>query len=704
MGVGKPNLRIEARNTARTERPMSGEKKRRIGQPRYSALLDHLAQHPDGRVRLWIAKFVANFRPPADAPRLLEALLRLEAALIDLAAKRPRICSMVEHELTGLRLTRAAASTVEAPVDGNLPTDAWLKKFATYGALLLVVDDDRPAFRALAAEYLRGVYTGVCTHANVANNIRLRSRSPDPHEKVKATSAQPWEGRFAATVQLLEDLYVEETQVQAVRFQLAACSSFVWRAKHARRYEHKGLVHGRTLTLGALADAFESLRLAIEAGLSLEVGIAAGFMSGLPWELSQRVPLAKPEVDDWVIWLDIRQGCFHLNLNPVVRGAASAKGNRRYVPASRAFRRFLPSNLAKALRAHLKVQRNAATLGALCGSLDIPPEHVIGEDDGRVLKTSIARFYNCRSLVSRILGIPAPLAAACMGDYGRLQHSRLFYYAASPKEVGESLKKLEPVLNWGSIRVEDNDGVVIGAAVVPELQTLVEIASKLAADVSAARPPRRYRLEHVHRLHNAFTDYSVFLVGLGVLSRDRKSLKVAGLREASVLGVGAMLDKRTRADARASPVALCKEVQIQATAYHKHCQCMLRRLALLGVTRGALVLWLRSVVNGTATDPFCRIDDDGEPRARGTRGVFKDLPTDLQIKADTARHFWDTTLSGRGVPDELVDAQARRLVSWASHWQRSRPICIDDLRQHVGTVQQQVLLELGIRAVQGFRK
>ena len=40
-------------------------------------------------------------------------------------------------------LTRAAASTVEAPVDGNLPTDAWLKKFATYGALLLVVDDDR---------------------------------------------------------------------------------------------------------------------------------------------------------------------------------------------------------------------------------------------------------------------------------------------------------------------------------------------------------------------------------------------------------------------------------------------------------------------------------------------------------------------------------------------------------------------------------
>lgn len=682
---------------------MSAQKKARIGQLRRSTQLDRLAQHPDPRVRLFTGQFVAYQRPPADAPRLRAALQRLERGLIDLASDRPRIGPMAERELVGLRLTTAALTAMDAHGGEHQPTDGWLKQFKIYGALLLVVEDDLPALRALAAEYLRGVYTGDCTHANVADSIRLRSRSP-LQTGLTQEPARPWEGRYAATVQHLEDLYVDDAEVLAARFQEAACSSFIWKAKRPRLHERPGLIHHRTLTLAALADAFDILRVGIEARQPLEVAIAAGYLSGLPWRLSQEIPLAKPDGDDWVLWLDVKEGCFHLNLNPVVRGAASAKGNRKYVLASRAFRRFLPSTLAEALQFLLTTRQTSPTLGVLCATAEVPPERLLGQDDGRVLKTSIARLYNCRPLVSRILEIPAPLAAVCMGDFGRVHHSRFYYYAAGPKEVEESLKKLEPVLNWGVIRIEDNRGAAVGAAVLPELQTLAEIASTLASRISAAHPPRRYTLDDLYRFHNAVTDYTVFVVSLGVLGRDRKSLRVIGLRQAAVLGVGGLLDKRSRAQAKTSPVALCKQVQEQAAAYHHHCRCMLRRLELLGVSDGALVQWLKGVVDGTAKDPFCVIDDRGRPRARGTRGVYGDLPPELKIKADTARHFWDTTLAARGVPDELVDAQARRLVSWASGWERARPICVEDLRSRVGAVQQRVLLELGIGAMRGLRK
>ena len=61
-------------------------------------------------------------------------------------------------------------------------------------------------------------------------------------------------------------------------------------------------------------------------------------------------------------------------------------------------------------------------------------------------------------------------------------------------------------------------------------------------------------------------------------------------------------------------------------------------------------------------------------------------------------------MASHGVPDELVDAQARRLVSWSGHWSQSRPVFIEDLRTQVGAVQQRVLAELGIKAVGGLRK
>ena len=64
---------------------------------------------------------------------------------------------------------------------------------------------------------------------------------------------------------------------------------------------------------------------------------------------------------------------------------------------------------------------------------------------------------------------------------------------------------------------------------VPQAQTIASIAHTLAAAVEAALPPKRYRLQHLMRFHKAFTGYTVFVVSLGALGRDRASLAIQAI-------------------------------------------------------------------------------------------------------------------------------------------------------------------------------
>jgi hypothetical protein len=440
----------------------------------------------------------------------------------------------------------------------------------------------------------------------------------------------------------------------------------------------------------------------------LAIAVGVGFLSGLTWDLAQGIPLAQPEGNDWIIWLDISGECFHFDLNPLVRGAATAKGNKNYVPATRTFKRFLPTFLAKALHRRSQISPDSTTLGELCESAGIPPEHRICAPDDRVMKTSIARLYNSRSHVSGMLEMSAPIAALALGEFGPLAHSRMFYHASTQPQLNKALTELAGLLDWGAIPPTEFEQDFLGAAVVPSAQTIASIARTLATNLEAALPPKRYGLEHLVRFHRAFTDYTVFVVSLGVMGRDRSSLAIQSIASIQETGLAGLHDKRTPASRDAhtgsSPVAMCTVVRAQIDFYLNHCKFLIVRLEKLGKDADAIRARLISVIEGTASDPFFHIDVRGRVTNRGTRGVYTDLPDDLKIKANAARAFWDTALGQMDVDDDIIDAQARRSVRWVRRWTSTGTKSIERMRTAVSTAQDQVFAHLQIHAVRGLRK
>lgn len=681
--------------------------------PRHSALLDVLTTHADNVVQVAAAQFVDSFQPPADAPRCLIAMGRLERGLRSLRRIHPEVRPLADHVLSGLnQAIRATRRHLELTVPYATPgtdrapaaTDRWIKQFPAYAALLLVLDDDLTSLRALAAEYLRAVFTGQRIPAQVANRLRLSTRS-DLASQIKRDSA-PWQDRFQTTLQLLQGLGVADQVCTRQNFQRAACMAYLWAAKLPGLHQRRAFVHHRTLTPDALKLALEDLAADLVQARPLSTAIATGFLSGLPWNLAQFIPLSCPEGSDWVIWLDLQAGCWHINLNPVVRGAAQNKGDERYLKATRTFERALPAMLLRALRCCAAKAAGAFDLGELCGTHDVPPHTPVGEGDGRVLKPSIARLYNSRAVMARLMGVSAPMTALVLGAFARVPQSKFFYYGTTTHDLDQALKCLERALNWGAIcdTHRDDQPASIGPNVVPEMQTIADIARTLASRVLQSVPPRRYTADQLLRHHRAFVDYTVFLISLVVLGRNRRTLRVLGIWQSSTLGVGALADKRRKDQTDADVVAVCRQAQRQAVHFRRHCKALRRRLIDLGFESAEALDYLQRVVDGTAEPAFCTIDERGRVRPHGTAQVYRDLPAELVIKADSARHFWDTVFGRAGVQDDLIDAQARRVVQWARRWGNINSLRIEDLRDQIDVVQEQVLALLEIAAIEGLRK
>lgn len=175
-----------------------------------------------------------------------------------------------------------------------------------------------------------------------------------------------WEQSHAATLRWLTTLVAGGPDESTKNFQLAAVRHYLSRSKTPGLNARRHLIRDRALTEASFNDAALEIRRGILETAPLSVAISAGFLSGLTWDLSQGIPLSQPKGNDWILWLDIPGECFHFDLNPLVRGAATSKGNKNYVPATRTFKRFLPTFVAKALRRRDELRPDSKTLGELC--------------------------------------------------------------------------------------------------------------------------------------------------------------------------------------------------------------------------------------------------------------------------------------------------------------------------------------------------
>lgn len=663
--------------------------------------LDALSTHSTGAVRTATSVFVANLRPPSHGTRIDEVTEKLLRGLELLEASQPGISMLVQHSLTSVRLLRYTL-TSESLHDSSCdkPTSNWYKQHPVYACLLQIPPDDDVSLAAFAAAYVLGQFTGKSISTMFFKKLVQDSASA-------GLDSSPVTRRWSADHRYHLDLlgsFAKGTFGEAdVDFQRDACASLIWRSKKPGRNDRAGLIHDRCLTSDAFAQAAACLREGLLDAEGHATAIAAGWMSGLTWPLAKRIPLQKPCGDEWVIWLDVTNGCYRVNLSPITRNAATAKGNSNYIATTKEFARNLPSDVSSALRRLVDIKPDASSLGDLTDTNDVPEEHAICGPQKQVLKPSIARFYNSRSSASKLLKLSGPMAAMAIGEMARVPHSRFYYYSTTPRQLDEALARVEKLLGWGSIG-GTAEGQAIGACVVPSAETIAAIAQELSGKVLAAQPPRRYCWHHIRDYHNALANYVAFLVGLGLLGRGRHATVVVGAYSSSKTGLVGLHDKITKSSKGSTLVAVCKQVRDQLSSWFKHLKFLINRIDKCGLKLQAIRNRIQLILEDRSPSLVFHINEQGMPVDIGTTTAYSSLSGELQIKADSARHFWEQFFTAEDVDDSLAEAQARRNVRWSDYWNATSSVSGARLRRVIGTLQERVLDELGIHAVKGLTK
>lgn len=670
----------------------------------HSRLLDELVTHPDSRVRVGAADFITAFEPPADAPYLKLVLTRLLIGLNSLNNEL-KLDQALAYAISSISIliNAAVALKSDTPRAHEIPTSRWLKKFPAFGAIVEIAEDDASSLKALAAAFALSQLSGKSIDKKFADQVRLQTRSP-ASESVK--KERVWESRHQSNLKSIQALSGCTTFSSVAEFQEAARNHYIADTKYATYAERRGLSDDRALTPNAFKDAAGELRRGLFEFNAVSTAVCVGFFSGLTWPLAKQSPLSVPVGNNWVIWLDIPNGCYHVNLNPVVRGAAANRGDEKYVPATRIFRRYLPELLAKSLQ-FLNLKRpNLESLEALCDCIDIPSEFDICSTDDRRVKSSIARLYNSRTVISNMLGISGVSACLTLGCLQRIPHSRLFYNATGPEQFNGATLKLATLLDWGKIQVQEADGPAIGSSVNPELEALKNIASQLANAVRDSLPPKNYRWRHLRKFHNAFTDYVIFVLSLSAMGRDTEALLIQAITTIADTGMTGLHDKITPNSLGASPVVLSTIVRQQVKAYLQHVKCLQARLAALDLADTPTHKRISELLNEAEVDAFFHMPDDPEHEliTRGAATLYRDLAGWLELKPDAGRHFWESMLTKGDAPDHYSDAQARHTVRHARYWSSNSTLAMDQMKETLSPIQDQILRQLGVELIWGLRK
>lgn len=672
----------------------------------HSRILDSLVTHQDSQVRVAAADFIKAFEPPADAPHIKLVLKRLLAGLtlqneelkLDQAFGYP-----INSISTLINATNKLASDQQRA--SEIPTSYWLKKFPAYGAIVEIIEDDIDSIKAIATAFTFSQLKERSIDKKFSQQIRMQSRSLSSENKnSSSTKVRSWEAKHQANLKNIKTLCGCITFSSCDEFQESAINYYLADSKFASRSERRGLCNDRTLTANAFTDVVGELRQNLIEFNPLSTAICLGFLSGLSWPLAKRIPLSEPVGNEWVIWLDIKNGCFHVNLNPVVRGAATNKGETNYVPATRNYRRYLPWLLVKSLQFLQTRHPNSSSLESMCNCFDMAPEFEIHKADDRRIKNSIARFYNTRTAVSSMLCISGMTTALMLGCLQRIPHSRLFYNTTQHQQLNDATEKLASLLGWGEIQGKVE--TAIGSAVTPEFEVLNKISIHLAAAVRDAQPPKNYRWRHLWKFHNVFSDYVLFVISLSAMGRDKESLHIHAIGSIAATGMAGLHDKITTNSLGASPVILGKIVRQQVKTYLLHLKFLFARMKKIGLVDTPPQTRITKILEDDEIDSFFHLQEHPDEKLlkRGTASLYRDLAGSLTIKPDGGRHFWESMMSKHNVPDHYCDAQARHTVKHSRYWSSSSTLSMDQMQETLCPVQDQILNQMEIQHVWGLRK
>lgn len=656
--------------------------------------LDALATSDSPSLRRAVAEFIQHLQPPFHCARFQWALTSLRNGLALLQVRHRNLAPLAQPVTIELDLLIQEANRIEAfDLSNDRPIKSWSKEAPCYAALATLPADDEDRALVIAAWYVLRYY---------------RQKTLTSKGLIQRLRGSP-ESLVATTASLVRQLQVHSgcALVDPSRdFQSQATLCLAWRAKSPGANDRHGLVHDRCLTKLEFEAACTHLSERVSEGCSTAVAVCVGWFSGLTWPLVKSIPIREPS-HPWTIWLDLEAGGFRINLTDVVRSAAEGHAGQGYIPAVKEFLRPLPEPQIAALRTLAEANPMASDLAMLTRTHGVYEESSILGVEQQVKKTSIARLYRTRASACKRLGLGAPMTALAVGEFSGLVFSRLYYHCASQERVNDAVCLVAAAVGWGTPRVcaqIDGPGSpsAIGSTVTPTHEAIRRVGSALTLQVRSKQPPKRYRWQHIRHHHNAMAHLTAFILSFCLMGRVRKETRIEGALHASSTGLVGLHDKRTIASHGVTSVALCRVARAQLQAWLVHLRALIGRLDRLNLECQALRQCVQDILEGRSSSIVFVINENDLPNRTGAIQAYQAAGLDVHVKADSARHFWESCLSESGIHDTLIDAQARRQGRWQTNWSSTTSISGTWLLTSLCAIQDRVLEELGIEPVAGL--
>jgi hypothetical protein len=386
-------------------------------------------------------------------------------------------------------------------------------------------------------------------------------------------------------------------------------------------------------------------------------------VSHLSIDLVGQIPLSSTDQDGaWLVQIDDGSGCVRTDFSFLVPGAAKGEACSQAVPSSFVTTTFLPSKAARSLRSRRLLYPGATTLADLYP--EAPPtgtrDAIFQSNDE--IKPSWARWTASFGVYMRRAGHDNLLSSIASNDFGHVPKSKIFYAAASHREIRQASDSFYQTLGWGPAESDHDNNMAFGSRVVPAEGAVRRAFDVLVSDLAAARPRRHSTANEVIEFHNQYAKVVAFQLAVVLALRESKSYCLfADLDESVDLWLD-IEDKSTPGPDGALPVPLCSHVRRCIGQYRSHCAALVHRLRRTGHAKTAVFQWAHAVSQRERVPLLCIATSPDSVEALGSHAVFGRLPSSHALPSDVGRKVLENEGRHYGLRSGDIDALLRHDV------------------------------------------
>jgi hypothetical protein len=147
------------------------------------------------------------------------------------------------------------------------------------------------------------------------------------------------------------------------RFNAEVANFFRATRKHARDKDHQAVIDHRAQSVPLMKASATSLRKRAEQGDDNAIQIIIAVLAGIPVDLSRGIPILGPWLADWMLAIDLEEGCIKTLIQLFTNGRAVPKQNSgdSLVAAGDVIVKPMPRFLWESLQAKLESSPDAKT-------------------------------------------------------------------------------------------------------------------------------------------------------------------------------------------------------------------------------------------------------------------------------------------------------------------------------------------------------